>query len=155
MPFQLESNYQPRGDQSQAIAKLIKSVEGGNRHQTLLGVTGSGKTFTMANVIARMGRPALVMIDFQRDMYLPGSEGGIPRMGGADVRVPRARGLVDAARKYVASRTLTTAGWSNTTILSGDATEAILAGISARAIRAGEAAVTAHLDRAENQLRRH
>jgi biuret amidohydrolase len=47
-----------------------------------------------------VGRPALVMIDFQRDMYLPGSEGGIPRMGGAELRVPRARGLVDAARKY-------------------------------------------------------
>ncbi|HEY4757538.1 MAG TPA: DEAD/DEAH box helicase family protein, partial [Chthoniobacterales bacterium] len=48
MPFQLESNYKPRGDQSQAIAKLTKSLEAGNRHQTLLGVTGSGKTFTMA-----------------------------------------------------------------------------------------------------------
>ena len=41
MPFQLESNYKPRGDQGQAIAKLLKSVEAGNRHQTLLGVTGS------------------------------------------------------------------------------------------------------------------
>jgi biuret amidohydrolase len=47
-----------------------------------------------------VGRPALVMIDFQRDMYLPGNEGGIPRMGGAEQRVPRARSLVDAARKY-------------------------------------------------------
>src|SRR3989475_6410875 len=53
MPFQLESDYKPRGDQGQAIAKLIKSVEAGNRHQTLLGVTGSGKTFTIANVIQR------------------------------------------------------------------------------------------------------
>jgi hypothetical protein len=51
MPFQLESNYKPRGDQAQAIAKLIKAVEAGNRHQTLMGVTGSGKTFTVANVI--------------------------------------------------------------------------------------------------------
>ncbi len=42
VPFQLESNFKPRGDQGQAIAKLLKSVEGGNRHQTLLGVTGSG-----------------------------------------------------------------------------------------------------------------
>jgi len=49
MPFQLESSYKPRGDQGQAIAKLFKSVETGNRHQTLLGVTGSGKTFTIAN----------------------------------------------------------------------------------------------------------
>jgi excinuclease ABC subunit B len=61
MPFQLESNYKPRGDQGQAIAKLIKSVEGGNRHQTLLGVTGSGKTFTIANVIREVDRPTLVI----------------------------------------------------------------------------------------------
>ena len=59
MPFQLESNYKSRGDQGQAIAKLIKSVEGGNRHQTLLGVTGSGKTFTVANVIRELDRPTL------------------------------------------------------------------------------------------------
>ena len=61
MPFQLESNYKPRGDQGQAIAKLIKSVEAGNRHQTLLGVTGSGKTFTIANVIRELDRPALII----------------------------------------------------------------------------------------------
>jgi excinuclease ABC subunit B len=61
MPFQLESNYKPKGDQSQAIAKLIKSVEAGNRHQTLLGVTGSGKTFTVANVIRAVERPTLVI----------------------------------------------------------------------------------------------
>ncbi len=61
MPFQLESNYKPRGDQGQAIAKLIKSVEAGNRHQTLLGVTGSGKTFTVANVIREVDRPTLVI----------------------------------------------------------------------------------------------
>jgi excinuclease ABC subunit B len=61
MPFQLESNYKPRGDQGQAIAKLIKSLEAGNRHQTLLGVTGSGKTFTIANVIREVDRPTLVI----------------------------------------------------------------------------------------------
>src|SRR5436189_581530 len=61
MPFQLESNYKPRGDQGQAIAKLIKSVEAGNRHQTLLGVTGSGKTFSIANVIEELDRPTLVI----------------------------------------------------------------------------------------------
>ena len=61
MPFQLESDYKPRGDQSQAIAKLTKSIEAGNRHQTLLGVTGSGKTFTMANVIRELDRPTLVI----------------------------------------------------------------------------------------------
>ena len=61
MPFHLESNYKPRGDQGQAIDKLIKSVEAGNRHQTLLGVTGSGKTFTIANVIREVDRPTLVI----------------------------------------------------------------------------------------------
>jgi excinuclease ABC subunit B len=61
MSFQLASNYQPMGDQAQAIAKLTKSVEAGNRHQTLLGVTGSGKTFTAANVIRNVERPTLVM----------------------------------------------------------------------------------------------
>ncbi len=59
--FELESNYKPRGDQGQAIAKLLKSIEAGNRHQTLLGVTGSGKTFTMANVIKELDRPALII----------------------------------------------------------------------------------------------
>src|SRR6476660_6528587 len=59
--FSLNSEFQPQGDQAQAIVKLVKSVAAGNRHQTLLGVTGSGKTFTMANVIAQYGKPALVM----------------------------------------------------------------------------------------------
>jgi len=59
--FELESNYQPRGDQAQAIAKLAKSIAVGNRHQTLLGVTGSGKTFTMANVIRDLDRPTLII----------------------------------------------------------------------------------------------
>ncbi len=61
MAFELESNYKPRGDQSQAIAKLLKSIEAGNKHQTLLGVTGSGKTFTMANVVRELDRPTLVI----------------------------------------------------------------------------------------------
>src|SRR6266704_3514977 len=61
MSFQLESNYRPRGDQRQAIAKLLKSVEASNHHQTLLGVTGSGKTFTIANVIRELDRPTLVI----------------------------------------------------------------------------------------------
>ena len=59
--FQLQSDYRPCGDQQQAIGKLVKSVSAGNEHQTLLGVTGSGKTFTIANVIAEIGRPTLVM----------------------------------------------------------------------------------------------
>src|SRR5438552_2523817 len=61
MPFQLESNYQPRGDQRQAIAKLLKSVKAGNRNQTLLGVTGSGKTFTIANDIKILDMPTLII----------------------------------------------------------------------------------------------
>ncbi|MBK1882119.1 excinuclease ABC subunit UvrB [Luteolibacter pohnpeiensis] len=61
MPFQLVSDYQPQGDQGQAIAKLSKSLAAGNKHQTLLGVTGSGKTFTMANLIQNHGKPTLIM----------------------------------------------------------------------------------------------
>ena len=59
--FTLTSTYTPRGDQPQAIKELVEGIERGDRHQTLLGVTGSGKTFTVANVIARTGRPALVL----------------------------------------------------------------------------------------------
>ncbi|HEY5704427.1 MAG TPA: excinuclease ABC subunit UvrB [Terrimicrobiaceae bacterium] len=61
MPFELASSYEPRGDQAQAIEKLTRSLLAGNRHQTLLGVTGSGKTFTVANVIRELDRPTLVM----------------------------------------------------------------------------------------------
>jgi len=61
MPFKLVSDYQPQGDQAQAIAKLSKSLRAGNKHQTLLGVTGSGKTFTMANLIQQHGKPTLIM----------------------------------------------------------------------------------------------
>jgi len=61
MLFKLCSAYQPTGDQPQAIEKLVASVNAGNKFQTLLGVTGSGKTFTMANVIARTGRPTLII----------------------------------------------------------------------------------------------
>ena len=59
-PFQLFQPYPPAGDQPAAIAKLVEGVQDGEVFQTLLGVTGSGKTFTMANVIARLGRPAIV-----------------------------------------------------------------------------------------------
>ncbi len=60
-PFKLHQPFLPAGDQAEAIAKLIEGLEDGLSFQTLLGVTGSGKTFTMANVIAHMGRPALVL----------------------------------------------------------------------------------------------
>ena len=59
-PFELFQPYPPAGDQPEAIAKLVEGVRDGEVFQTLLGVTGSGKTFTMANVIARLGRPAIV-----------------------------------------------------------------------------------------------
>ncbi|MEE1029829.1 MAG: excinuclease ABC subunit UvrB [Alphaproteobacteria bacterium] len=59
--FYLESDYKPMGDQPTAIAELVSGVNEGKQSQVLLGVTGSGKTFTMANVIAELGRPALIM----------------------------------------------------------------------------------------------
>src|SRR5499427_5941316 len=61
MKFKLHSNYQPRGDQPTAIDQLFNGVESGDKHQVLLGVTGSGKTFTMAKVIEQSNRPALVL----------------------------------------------------------------------------------------------
>jgi len=61
MPFQLGISYKPRGDQATAIEELTRGIRDGEKHQVLLGVTGSGKTFTMAKIIEAMGRPALVM----------------------------------------------------------------------------------------------
>ena len=60
-PYKLHQPFEPAGDQPQAIAKLVEGIEDGLSFQTLLGVTGSGKTYTMAHVIARLGRPALIM----------------------------------------------------------------------------------------------
>lgn len=61
MEFKIHSKYKPTGDQPQTIEKLVESINAGNKEQTLLGVTGSGKTFTMANVIERVQRPTLVL----------------------------------------------------------------------------------------------
>ncbi len=61
MDFKLSSDYEPRGDQPEAILQLVRGVEAGDKHQVLLGVTGSGKTFTMAKVIQHANRPALVL----------------------------------------------------------------------------------------------
>src|SRR5207247_3875600 len=61
MSFRLAVNYSPRGDQAAAIDELLRGVKNGENHQVLLGVTGSGKTFTMAKVIEALGRPALVL----------------------------------------------------------------------------------------------
>ena len=61
MDFELVSDYQPRGDQGRAIDDLVRGIVGGEKHQVLLGVTGSGKTFTMAKIIEQSGRPALIL----------------------------------------------------------------------------------------------
>ena len=61
MKFQISAEYSPQGDQPEAIQKLVKSIQEGNKKQTLLGVTGSGKTFTMANIIQEIQRPALII----------------------------------------------------------------------------------------------
>ena len=61
MDFKISSTYTPMGDQPKAIEQLVQGVEQGEAHQTLLGVTGSGKTFTMANVIANLNKPTLVL----------------------------------------------------------------------------------------------
>ena len=61
MPFEIISTYQPTGDQPQAIAQLVEGIQNGDPSQTLLGVTGSGKTFTVANVVAQIDRPTLVL----------------------------------------------------------------------------------------------
>ena len=60
-PFEIESEFKPAGDQPQAIAELIEGVERGDKDQVLLGVTGSGKTYTMAQVIKKIARPTLVL----------------------------------------------------------------------------------------------
>ena len=59
--FVLHSKYKPTGDQPEAIEKLTEGINAGYKEQTLLGVTGSGKTFTMANIIANINRPTLVL----------------------------------------------------------------------------------------------
>ena len=61
MNFKLTSSYEPSGDQPEAIKKLVEGLKNGDKAQTLLGVTGSGKTFTIANVLNQVNRPALVL----------------------------------------------------------------------------------------------
>ncbi|MBR0139328.1 MAG: DEAD/DEAH box helicase family protein, partial [Firmicutes bacterium] len=60
-PFKLVSDFKMMGDQPEAVRRLVAGIKSGKKHQTLLGVTGSGKTFTMANVIAQVQRPTLVI----------------------------------------------------------------------------------------------
>ena len=59
--FQLKSNFSPKGDQPKAIQTLLDGIEAGEKYQTLVGVTGSGKTFTLANVIEKSQKPSLIM----------------------------------------------------------------------------------------------
>ena len=61
MEFKLHSDYSPTGDQPEAIESLVQGLREGNQFETLLGVTGSGKTFTMANVIERLQKPTLII----------------------------------------------------------------------------------------------
>ncbi|MEE8241065.1 MAG: DEAD/DEAH box helicase family protein, partial [Nitrospirales bacterium] len=60
--FKLQAPFQPSGDQGAAIEELAQGVEAGRKHQVLLGVTGSGKTFTMANLVERVQKPTLVLV---------------------------------------------------------------------------------------------
>ena len=60
-PFKIVSEFTPQGDQPAAIEKISKGIKEGKRHQTLLGATGTGKTFTMSNVIQQAGKPTLVL----------------------------------------------------------------------------------------------
>ena len=61
MNFKIHSKFKPAGDQPEAIKRLVEGVRNGEKHQTLLGVTGSGKTFTVANVIEQIQKPTLVI----------------------------------------------------------------------------------------------
>ena len=82
--FELVSEYQPTGDQPQAIEQLVKGFKEGNQFETLLGVTGSGKTFTMANVIQQLNKPTLVIAHnktLAAQLYI-GDEGVFPEQCG-------------------------------------------------------------------------
>ena len=82
--FELHSEYQPTGDQPAAIAELVKGFREGNQAETLLGVTGSGKTFTMANVIQQLNKPTLLPVSHRRQRSSPRRKlrcGGRPQRG--------------------------------------------------------------------------
>ena len=72
--FKIESNFKPTGDQPEAIDKLTKGILNNLKHQTLLGVTGSGKTFTMANIIEKVQKPTLVIAHNKTLAYQLASE---------------------------------------------------------------------------------
>lgn len=119
--FILHSNYTPAGDQPEAIARLLSDIEEGATHQTLKGITGSGKTFTMANVIHRLKRPTLILAPnktltaqlygemkhffpenaveyfvsyydyFQPEIYMPGTDRFIPKDSAINDHLERLR----------------------------------------------------------------
>ena len=89
MDFQLVSDYRPRGDQGNAIKELVSGLTSGEQHQTLLGVTGSGKTYTMAKVIEQSNRPALILahnktlaaqLFHEFKQFFPEQRGGVLRL---------------------------------------------------------------------------
>ena len=87
--FKLVSEYKPTGDQPQAIEQLVKGFKEGNQFETLLGVTGSGKTFTMANVIEQLNRPTLIIAHnktLAAQLYSEMNPAGVP----SSVSEPRA-----------------------------------------------------------------
>ena len=70
MEFKLHAPYKPTGDQPRAIEKLVQGFEEGNQFETLVGVTGSGKTFTMANIIQHVQKPTLITVSYTHlDVY--------------------------------------------------------------------------------------
>ena len=77
-PFRIVSDFKPAGDQPSAIDKLVYGIDEGITHQTMLGVTGSGKTFTMANIIERTQRPTLVIAHNKTLIQLPPSMSDAP-----------------------------------------------------------------------------
>ena len=91
--FVLKSKYQPTGDQPKAIKELVESIRAGHKEQTLLGVTGSGKTFTMANVIAELNRPTLVLAHNKTLAAQLAPQGGAVLLDGQSLSVysPNAR----------------------------------------------------------------
>ena len=141
--FELVSSYQPTGDQPQAIETLVEGVQRGDRCQTLLGVTGSGKTFTMANVIARCNRPTLVLAHnktlaaqlctefrsffpnnaveyfvsyydyYQPEAYIPSTDTYIEKDSAINDEIDRLRHSATAALSERRATPLTTAAWSS------------------------------------------
>ena len=78
MDFQLVTPYQPKGDQPRAIEELVQGLAAGEQHQVLLGVTGSGKTFTMAKVIEELNRPALILAHNKTRSFTTSSSSSSP-----------------------------------------------------------------------------